>query len=1049
MKVCLWTGLFLFFALYANAQEGRTSAEQALPPDSSRLDYVYKLAEAQLIVDQYEEAERLALEAVKLAEALNDTSARISSKLLLANVYRASNKYPEATSYYLQATSLLEELNEQRMLANVYDEMGLMYGEWSLHEKALEYYLKSYEIRSSLDDVEGEINVLKQIGNSYLLLDDFDNSYNYYQKILNQYNKVNDTLGTIEIFKTLADIYNRTERNNEAQYYNFKILKLYQELNDSSGVTQYLNKVAINYKSVEKFEEALDYFTSALQYNEALLDQGKPAVDHDILLMNIGIMYQYLGQFQSSVNYFLESLNNEGQQEEVSRPAERSELLNEMAYSHLRLGDRKSAKTTSEKALKLAFESKNKETLMNSYKVISDIYKELGIFKKSLEYYQRHTYIKDSLYNAQRLQEEEILKNQTVVETMEQEMKNLLVEREKNELTLKQYQLESETQDQRIALLQSEKEFQSLLLRQNKAEKENELARQKQEFELRQKEQENQSLEDSIKIQELNLTTSKLRTKEARRENEVLLQEQRIKDLELSRASAQSIFFIGAFIILAILIFLILRSYHLKRKANTILAKQNAEIQNQKDEIEQSYHNVKLLSDIAKEITSELTFEGIIKAAYRNIKTFMDATEFGVGIYNRKTDRIEFPHAMSRGEELPKLFFSLEDQARLAVRCYLNSEEIMISDYGQEIKEYTDVIPPSKTGEDALSIMYLPLVVKSRTIGVITVQSFETSAYTEYHRYILANLAIHIAIALENANTYQEIADKTNKLEKAFSDLKAAQTKLVQSEKMASLGLLTAGVAHEINNPINFVYAGVDGLKVSLEGLLEVLNKYEEFEKIRDIQQLLALLEDVQQLKAELFFEETKNSIFEVVGAIREGAQRTAEIVNGLRNFSRLDETELKNADVHKGIDNTILLLNNKIKRKNIKINRDYDPDLQKIICYPGQLNQVFMNVLSNALDAIQHEAGEINITTRKVEEELFIHIQDNGCGMSEPTRNRIFEPFYTTKDMGQGTGLGLSISFGIIQKHKGRIEVSSEPGKGTEFCIILPAEVTELAQVS
>ena len=1056
VKKCLFIVFLYLLPLLTYAQEQtdilgseRTERSESKDQPGDYLRDLIKLAEAQLSIGEYADAEELALEANALALRQNDTSGTIRARKTLARIQWRSNKYPEATNYFLQATSIMEEVGAERDLSETYEEMGDMYREWNLTDKALEYYLKSKVIYDNLDDINGKIATLEKIGACYQLLDEYNNAAKQYQQLLNLYNKTNNQEKIIDAYEEISDIYALQGNISSAQFYNLRILDLYKQLNDSTGATRYLVKVALNFKKNENYQDALEHFIEALHYNEDLLNKGKPAVNHGTLLMYIGIMYQYLGEYQSSSQYYTKSMAEEASDDEgKERRAERSVLLNEMAYSQMKTGDRKAAKNTAERSLEYAIESGDIQIQSDTYKTISDIYRDLGIFKKALEYYKKHSVLKDSLYSARIALREETSKNKDKVETIEQEMKNLLVERKENEGELAKLAIQAESQRKDIALLKSEKENKELLLRQKQIEQANELARQKQAYELREKDRENKILETQKNVQELRSMTSDLRAKETEQKNEVLRQEQEIKTLELERAKSLRLFFIGLFIILAILIFLILRSYHLKRKANTILAQQNVEIQEQKDKIEQSYHNVKVLSDIAKEITSELSFANIIKAAYRNLQTFMDVTEFGVGIYNKKTNRIEFPHAISREHELSRLYYSIEDKNRLAVRCFTEGEEIMIGNYQDEYTEHVGEQAPSKTGEDAISIMYMPLQVKSRIIGVITVQSFEENAYTEYHRYILANLAIHIAIALENANTYQEIADKTDKLEKAFSELKSAQAKLVQSEKMASLGLLTAGVAHEINNPINFVYAGVDGLKVSLESLLEVLERYEKMDAVEDVQALLAHIEDVQHLKEEIFFEETKASLFELVGAIREGARRTAEIVNGLRNFSRLDETELKNADIHKGIDNTLLLLNNKIKRQGIAVKKDYTPNLQKIICYPGQLNQVFMNILSNAMDAIKHDKGEICIATQRRDDDLYIRIRDNGEGMPSEVRDRIFEPFYTTKDMGQGTGLGLSISFGIIEKHQGQIEVHSEPGKGTEFCIILPVKVNELAQV-
>ena len=331
-------------------------------------------------------------------------------------------------------------------------------------------------------------------------------------------------------------------------------------------------------------------------------------------------------------------------------------------------------------------------------------------------------------------------------------------------------------------------------------------------------------------------------------------------------------------------------------------------------------------------------------------------------------------------------------------------------------------------------------------IGFIIFITFIFLIYRGYRVKRKANLKLskqNLEIQIQK----DEIENQKDKMEIAFQNLKSAQAKLIQSEKMASLGILTAGIAHEINNPINFVYAGIDGLRASLSSMADVLKKYEQLDQLEDIESCIRILHEIKVLKEELYFEDTKTSITELINAIKEGASRTAQIVNGLRNFSRLDETELKSADVHIGIDSTLLLLNSKINKESILVKKDYNHNLGKISCYPGQLNQVFMNILSNAIEAVDKN-GTIIIRTENDQEKVVISFIDNGIGMDEMTMNKIFEPFFTTKDLGKGTGLGMSISFGIIERHNGQIEVESNVGEGTTIRITLPKFIPEKTAV-
>ncbi len=279
--------------------------------------------------------------------------------------------------------------------------------------------------------------------------------------------------------------------------------------------------------------------------------------------------------------------------------------------------------------------------------------------------------------------------------------------------------------------------------------------------------------------------------------------------------------------------------------------------------------------------------------------------------------------------------------------------------------------------------------------------------------------------------------ESKNDLHNTLENLKNTQSQLVQQEKMASLGQLTAGIAHEINNPINFVYNGIDTLNVSIEELLQIVAKYDELEKTADYKEVMS---EIAELKDEVMYDDLLVDIRELVGDIKKGAVRTIEIVKGLRVFSRLDEEEMKPAQINDALDATLVLLRNKTKNV-INVKKFYDEEIEEINCFPGQLNQVFMNILNNAIQAIPKDRkdGEIQIYTENQDQHIMIKLKDNGSGMSDQVKRRIFEPFYTTKAVGIGTGLGMSISFGIIEKHGGNIYVTSEEGKGTEFSILIP----------
>lgn len=278
-----------------------------------------------------------------------------------------------------------------------------------------------------------------------------------------------------------------------------------------------------------------------------------------------------------------------------------------------------------------------------------------------------------------------------------------------------------------------------------------------------------------------------------------------------------------------------------------------------------------------------------------------------------------------------------------------------------------------------------------------------------------------------------EIEKKNKDLQQAFVDLKYTQNKLIQSEKLASLGQLTAGIAHEINNPINFVMSNILPLRNDINDILNLVKKYDELVKTKCYNQEF---EEIEKFKGKIDYTYLLNEIESLLNGMDEGANRTADIVKGLRNFSRMDEGVMVLADINLGIDSTLIMLKNVIKNR-IEVKREFGK-IPMILCYPGKLNQVFLNILSNAKDSIV-DKGTIFIKTWHDKDFVYVSIKDSGIGMSEEVKSHIFEPFYTTKEVGKGTGLGLSITYGIVSDHNGKIDVISEEGKGTEFIISLP----------
>src|SRR6478672_3719634 len=314
----------------------------------------------------------------------------------------------------------------------------------------------------------------------------------------------------------------------------------------------------------------------------------------------------------------------------------------------------------------------------------------------------------------------------------------------------------------------------------------------------------------------------------------------------------------------------------------------------------------------------------------------------------------------------------------------------------------------------------------------------ELIARIRYHSKAYTNL-------LQRNAAEKRLEERSQELSQALDNLQETQAQLIQTEKMSSLGQLVAGVAHEINNPVNFIYGNIDHASDYIDDVLNLIKLYQERFPKPD--------QDIQRRTEEIDLDFLVEDLPKLLSSMKIGAERICKIVLTLRNFSRLDEAEMKPVNLHEGIDSTLIILQNRLKAKSdrpaVQIVKEYG-ELPQVECYAGQMNQVFMNIISNGIDALQEsmdqrqETGQtptITIRTQALENNrVAICIKDNGPGIPENVKAKLFDPFFTTKAVGEGTGLGLSISYQIVvDKHRGVLLCKSQPGEGTEFWIEIP----------
>jgi len=445
-----------------------------------------------------------------------------------------------------------------------------------------------------------------------------------------------------------------------------------------------------------------------------------------------------------------------------------------------------------------------------------------------------------------------------------------------------------------------------------------------------------------------------------------------------------------------------------RERAEFSEAKLRADAENEKRK------NVELISEIGKDITSSLSIEHIIETVYLHVNKLMDASVFGIGIHNKHLQILEFPFTKENGKTLPPYHYSVHDEDRFASLCFNNKNEILLQDYDTEYQKYLKSKSATVAGSSTSSVVYLPLIYKQKTVGVLTAQSFNKNAYSDFHHEILRNIATYTALELENADAYR--------------DLQLTQNQLIQSEKMASLGELTAGIAHEIQNPLNFVN---NFSEVSNE-LIDEING--EIQK-GNLEEVKAIMTDIKSN----------------LEKINHHGKRADAIVKGMLQHSRISSAEKEPTDINKLADEYLRLayhgLRAKDKTFNATLETDYDHTIGQVLLIPQDMGRVILNLITNAFYAVDEKKKSgiknyeptVKLSTTKQKDSFKISVKDNGNGIAQNVLDKIFQPFFTTKPTGKGTGLGLSMSYDIVKAHGGDISVKTEINKGSTFSIIIP----------
>lgn len=480
-----------------------------------------------------------------------------------------------------------------------------------------------------------------------------------------------------------------------------------------------------------------------------------------------------------------------------------------------------------------------------------------------------------------------------------------------------------------------------------------------------------------------------------------------------------------------------------------LFARQEAEKRSLSSELLNKYQEIDLFQEISTEITNSLNLPEVAQMVVQTIQELIPATSSAILLLDQDTSSFSLLAGYGQPETLGTIVTTPLVRHRM---MQLGGPEIL--------NHLADLLP--EQAETVQSLMYAPLHSKEQVIGAIVVGSDQPDVYRTGDLKRLTIVASQTAVAIANALLYQQslmavtqAQSQAEQLQQTLQELQRTQTRLIQNEKMSSLGQLVAGVAHEINNPVNFIYGNLKFASDYVDDLLHLLQQY------RDILPLTSL--DLQADLHDADLEFLIDDLPKLLSSMKVGADRILGIVRSLKNFSRHDESEMKSVDIHEGIESTLLILQHRLKphahHPAIQVIKQYSP-LPLVECYPSQLNQVVMNILVNAIDALEAMQAASEVTEETVpaptitirtevlnDEWVAIRFCDNGPGMSEETVKHIYDPFFTTKEVGKGTGLGMAISHQIVvEKHGGLLKCQSQLGIGTEFSIQIPIQCTKVS---
>lgn len=975
---------------------------------------------------QYNAAIYFAVKSYKHSQQIKDTKFSVDDLLLIAQSYKKLYNqqhrpayFNNILKYYLKAIGTLElsgSEDDQSRLADVYLEYGSIFEELDLKELTVKNLENALKYTDKTHSPGKYIRIVKKLAFLQYELKNLDSAISNYNNLYRVFNLLGYNDQKINVQNTLIQLYRETYNYDLALKTAKDVLMHYTEKVNQEKQISYLSLVGeISYAAGnrDQADKTFKRYFSLVNRNHSFLTNEINSKQYIRNLITEGDIYTwstdngYWSDYSTAIRYY-----NTAQKFTDFKlyPDLASIILNRTGSIYFKESDYKTSITYFELALHYAMIDHKLDKISENHIMLARAFDKLGKWKDASKHYEMHAAYKDTIIlaaeknrkdlNAQSVDnKKEVLRAEQILERIkaQERQERAMVEKE-----LRNTALENELELYRQDVTLKDLQIKNQKLAENNAVRNYMLTKEQLENELKAK-----------KIDQLNAEKERqallLKNKEADQRNK----RQRIKILEQENSlakSRQGYYILSIVLISLILLFIILVNIQ-RRKANRKLTIQKDKIARQARELKEAYQNLELLSVMGRAITSSLIIDEIIDIVYKNLNKFMDASVFGIGVYDKNSHEIFYPGIREKGNKLDDRVTALTDQTALATFCFNHQKDILINNFYKEYSQYiTQPTIPQPGDGNATSIVYLPLTIGQKKIGVLTVQSFEENAFTDYHINIIRNIAIYAKIALENASVYKQLEEKSENLKKANASI-SRQNALIEQQNHALVNLneeknnLIGILAHDLRNPLATAMSMTELVRFKKENL------------------------SAEQQQASLI--------------IWRGLNRMNDMISKILDVKAIESQNLNLEMVPMQVielwDHLEKMFAEQANDKYIKLHFPEGSVDALIMADRTYFGQILENLISNALKFSPLHSN-VFVEVKDVVDEVHICVRDEGPGIPERDHNDLFKKYkkLTPRPTGgeQSTGLGLSIVKKYAEAMQARVYYNKKYNRGAEFVI-------------